>query len=117
MMTKAQSRGVNYFELFSNSPMWWMTTNLNPSGNNDGADNNLESWNYQQHAIYLASIALKAKDSFGVTFTSVEPFNEPIATYWVGDTGTQVCNPLLSRSFLSLQRYRVAWLEIAIFTF
>ncbi|KUJ09534.1 endo-beta-1,6-galactanase [Mollisia scopiformis] len=88
MMTKAQSRGVNYFELFSNSPMWWMTTNHNPSGNDDGSNNNLQAWNYDQHAIYLASIALKAKSSWGVTFTSVEPLNEPYDS-WTGDTGTQ----------------------------
>ena len=88
MMLKAQARGVNYIELFSNSPMWWMCTNLNPSGNNAGGNNNLEAWNYDQHALYLASIALEAKSSWGVTFTSVEAFNEPVDN-WVGDTGTQ----------------------------
>lgn len=90
-MTGAKSRGVNYFELFSNSPMWWMTTNHNPSGNSNGADDNLQSWNYQQHAVYLASIALEAKNSFGITFSSVEPFNEPYSDWWVS-TGTQVCD-------------------------
>ncbi|RDW59142.1 hypothetical protein BP5796_12066 [Coleophoma crateriformis] len=88
MMTKAQSRGANYFELFSNSPMWWMCTNHNPSGNNAGGNNNLQAWNYQQHAMYLASVALEAANSWGVTFTSVEPFNEPIDS-WRGLTGTQ----------------------------
>ncbi|CZR56645.1 related to Endo-beta-1,6-galactanase [Phialocephala subalpina] len=88
MMTKAQSRGANYFELFSNSPMWWMTTNHNPSGNDAGGNNNLQAWNYDQHAIYLANIALEAKNSWGITFTSVEPFNEPYDS-WTGSTGTQ----------------------------
>jgi len=63
MLTKAQSRGVNHADLFSNSPMWWMCLNHNPSRNNDGADNNLQSWNYVSHAIYLAAIALEAKNS------------------------------------------------------
>ncbi|KAF8848190.1 hypothetical protein BDZ45DRAFT_754108 [Acephala macrosclerotiorum] len=56
MMTKAQSRGANYFELFSNSPMWWMTTNHNPSGNNAGGNNNLQAWNYNTNAVYLANL-------------------------------------------------------------
>lgn len=89
MLLLAQARGANHAELFSNSPVWWMCINHNPSGNNVGADNNLQSWNYDSHAIYLANIAAKAKSSWGVTFTSVEAFNEPIATYWVGTTGTQ----------------------------
>jgi galactan endo-1,6-beta-galactosidase len=89
MLIKAQSRGVNHAELFSNLPMWWMCINHNPSGNNDGADNNLQSWNYDSHAIYLASIALEAKNSWGVTFTSVEAFNEPVSDWWVGTTSDQ----------------------------
>ena len=87
-MAKAKARGVNVFELFSNSPMWWMCYNHNPSGANSGASDNLQSWNYQQHAIYMATVAKYAKDNWGITFTSVEPFNEPIATWWSA-TGTQ----------------------------
>ena len=33
MVKKAMARGTNFIELFSNSPMWWMCTNHNPSGN------------------------------------------------------------------------------------
>ncbi|KAF7305233.1 Glyco-hydr-30-2 domain-containing protein [Mycena chlorophos] len=88
MLSLAVQRGA-IAELFSNSPVWWMLYNLNPSGSNDGSSDNLESWNYDQHAIYLANIAQKAKESWGVTFTSVEAFNEPSATYWVGTDGTQ----------------------------
>jgi galactan endo-1,6-beta-galactosidase len=89
MMGKAKTRGANRFELFTNSPMWWMCTNHNPSGNNAGGTNNLQSWNYNSHAIYLANIALQAKNSWGITFASVEPLNEPIASWWSGTTGTQ----------------------------
>lgn len=32
MVSKARDRGVNIVELFSNSPMWWMCYNHNPSG-------------------------------------------------------------------------------------
>ncbi|KAF7338007.1 Glycoside hydrolase family 30 protein [Mycena venus] len=89
MMALAIARGANLVELFSNSPVWWMCYNLNPSGSTDGSSDNLESWNWDQHAVYLATVAQWAATHWGVTFTSVEAFNEPSASYWVGPTGTQ----------------------------
>ncbi|KAF8205806.1 glycoside hydrolase superfamily [Mycena galopus ATCC 62051] len=89
MMSLAIARGANLVELFSNSPVWWMCYNLNPSGSNDGSSDNLESWNWDQHAVYLATVAEYAAANWGVKFTSVEAFNEPSASYWVGPTGTQ----------------------------
>ncbi|OIW33091.1 endo-beta-1,6-galactanase [Coniochaeta ligniaria NRRL 30616] len=88
MLAKAKARGANRFELFSNSPMWWMCKNHNPSGADDGSDN-LQSWNLNQHAVYLATIAKYAKDNWGITFNTVEPFNEPISSWWNGKSGTQ----------------------------
>lgn len=41
MLLKARDRGVDIFELFSNSPMWWMCSNHNPSGSNGGSSDNL----------------------------------------------------------------------------
>src|SRR5690606_35750259 len=41
MLLKARDRGVNWFELFSNSPMWWMCANRNPSGAARATDDNL----------------------------------------------------------------------------
>lgn len=89
MLWKARDRGANIFELFSNSPMWWMCNNHNPAGSNDGSSDNLQSWNYNQHAIYLATIAKYANDNWGFKFQSVDPFNEPMANWWNGQTGTQ----------------------------
>lgn len=88
MLTKAVARGANHVELFSNSPMWWMLYNKNPSGSSDGTSDNLQTWNYDNHTHYLAEIALYAKDNWGVTFESVEPFNEPAASWWKA-SGTQ----------------------------
>ncbi|RFU28166.1 Glucosylceramidase, partial [Scytalidium lignicola] len=88
VVSKAQERGVNIIELFSNSPVWWMCYNHNPSGANNGS-NNLQPWNYQQHAVYLATIAKYANDNWGFGFTSVEAFNEPSSDWWNGETGTQ----------------------------
>ena len=89
MMAKAKARGATRFELFSNSPLWWMCRNHNPSGSDDGRSDNLQSWNVANHAVYLATIAKYAKDHWGVAFTTVEPFNEPVSGWWNGKTGTQ----------------------------
>jgi galactan endo-1,6-beta-galactosidase len=88
MLLKAKVRGAKRFQLFSNSPVWWMCTNHNPSGADNGARDNLQSWNHQQHANYLAEIAAHYTTTVGVAFESVEPLNEPIATWWKS-TGTQ----------------------------
>ncbi|KAK4186964.1 family 5 putative glycoside hydrolase [Podospora australis] len=89
MLAKARDRGANILELFSNSPMWWMCKNHNPSGSDDGSSDNLQSWNYNQHALYLATIAKYAADHWNIRFQSVDPFNEPSANWWNGKTGTQ----------------------------
>src|SRR5437660_827774 len=78
----ARNRGADKFELFSNSPMWWMCYNHNPSGADSGSSDNLQSWNYDQHAIYLATIAKYCRDNWGITFNSIEAFNEPVANWW-----------------------------------
>ncbi|POS71659.1 endo-beta-1,6-galactanase [Diaporthe helianthi] len=88
-LVKAKANGANHFELFSNSPMWWMLHNRNPAGSDDGSSDNLQEWNQPDHALYLAQVAAHAKSSWGIDFESVEPFNEPIADWWKGKTGTQ----------------------------
>ncbi|MFJ2902801.1 beta-1,6-galactanase [Streptomyces sp. NPDC091279] len=86
MLVKATARGATT-ELFANSPMWWMCSNHNPSGASGGG-NNLQTWNYRQHASHLASVALYAKNNWGVNFATVEAFNEPSSSWWTA-TGTQ----------------------------
>ncbi|MFJ8155623.1 beta-1,6-galactanase [Streptomyces sp. NPDC094468] len=86
MLVKAVNRGAQA-ELFANSPMWWMCYNHNPSGA-VGGGNNLQSWNYRQHASHLAAVALYAKNHWGVNFATVEAFNEPSSSWWTA-TGTQ----------------------------
>ncbi|HOP96082.1 MAG TPA: glycoside hydrolase [Verrucomicrobiota bacterium] len=92
MLLKARDRGVNWFELFSNSPMWWMCANRNPSGAARATDDNLPPENYEKFAVYLATIAKYAKENWGVTFTSVEPFNEPCSDYWHARNGQEGCH-------------------------
>lgn len=85
-LVKATQRGA-ISELFANSPMWWMCLNHNPSGAANGG-NNLQSWNYAQHAAHLAVTARYARDRWGVNFRTVDPFNEPSSNWWTA-TGTQ----------------------------
>ena len=112
MLLKAKARGANLFELFSNSPMWWMLYNHNPSGTDDkildtlkiwenakhpiGVANNLQDWNDQNHAVYLATVARYAGDHWGIRFDSVEPFNEPTGSdgryFWKASGSQEGCN-------------------------
>lgn len=86
-MWNARDNGANKFQLFSNSPMWWMLSNKNPSGASDGSEN-IQSGNLKDHAYYLATIAEYAAANWDITFDSVEAFNEPSADYWIA-AGTQ----------------------------
>ncbi|HBF33807.1 TPA: beta-1,6-galactanase, partial [Candidatus Sumerlaeota bacterium] len=92
MLLKARDRGANWFELFSNSPMWWMCKNLNPSGATNGSDDNVAPEQYKNFAIYMATIACQAKDKWGITFTTVEPINEPLLGCWYSNGKQEGCH-------------------------
>lgn len=81
MMLKARDRGANLFEMFSDSPMWWMNSNRSTAGSTTGGDCLLPE-NYDRFAFYLASVARYSSDHWGIKFDSVEPFNEPSAEWW-----------------------------------
>ena len=106
MLLKARDRGANQFELFSNSPMWWMCGNLNPSGNASKTEDNLKPENYRAFAVYLATIARQAKEKWGIAFTTVEPFNEPISGWWVENGKQEGCyfSSASQRNFLPVLR-------------
>jgi galactan endo-1,6-beta-galactosidase len=87
MMLMAQARGAS-IQLFSNSPMWWMLNNFNPSGPTTASTDNLQTSYDDAHAFYLATIAAYARTNWGVTFNSIEAFNEPHGSWWTA-TGTQ----------------------------
>ena len=86
-LAAALARGARA-QIFSNSPPWFMTTNLNPSGASHGEDDNLLPTFYAAHATYMATVASEFKSRFGVAFEAVEPFNEPSGTWWDA-VGTQ----------------------------
>jgi len=92
MLGLARDRGATHFELFSNSPMWWMTRNGNPSGGPRPSDDNLAPAHERNHAIYLATIARRAADQWGISFTTVSPFNEPRSDWWFANCKQEGCH-------------------------
>ena len=91
MLQYAKADGADYFQMFSNSPMWWMTNNDNPSGAaNGGANLNLSYAN--SFANYIATTAQYFSQNYGITFNSVEPFNEPSSDWWKSTGGQEGCN-------------------------
>jgi galactan endo-1,6-beta-galactosidase len=81
MMERAQERGANIFQMFSDSPMWWMNANRSTAGSDTGNDCLLAE-NYNRFVFYLAAVARHSADHWGIKFDSVEPFNEPSADWW-----------------------------------
>ena len=106
MLLKARDRGADRFELFSNSPMWWMCANDNPSGAAKADADNLPAKNHPAFATYLATLARVAKERWGVAFTSVAPFNEPATKFWFADCKQEGCHVsrAAQQSFLPLLR-------------
>jgi O-glycosyl hydrolase len=74
-------------EAFSNSPPYWMTKSGCASGNSDGS-NNLKDDSYDAFAEYLTEVVKHFRDSWGITFRTLEPLNEPNASWWTAN-GTQ----------------------------
>jgi O-glycosyl hydrolase len=77
----AKARGANVFEGFVNSPPAWMLNNSCTAGGAVHKDN-ISAAHYGDFASYIATIAKHFHDSFGITLQTVEPFNEPSASWW-----------------------------------
>lgn len=82
MLRKAKDRGANVFEIFSNSPMWWMCHTRNPSGSLSGIKDNLPLRRYDDFARYLVGIVAHAKRAWDIEFEYIAPFNEPSSIWW-----------------------------------
>jgi O-glycosyl hydrolase len=79
------------WEAFSNSPPWWMTVTGCADGNSTCVDN-LKSSYFGAFADYLTDVIKRFRDSLGITFRTVDPFNEPSAGWWCGDNNQEGCN-------------------------
>ena len=78
------------WEAFSNSPPWWMTISGCAAGNTSGADN-LKPTYFNAFADYLTEVVKHFRDSWGVSFRTLEPFNEPSAGWWTINNNQEGC--------------------------
>jgi O-glycosyl hydrolase len=78
-------------EAFSNSPPYWMTKSGCASGNTDGS-NNLKDDSYAAFADYLTEVVKHFRDSFGITFRTLAPLNEPNASWWTANGSQEGCH-------------------------
>ena len=91
VLQRIVARGTDLvLEAFSNSPPYWMTKSGCAAGNTDGS-NNLKDDSYGLFASYLAEVVKQFRDSFGITFRTLEPMNEPNATWWVANAAQEGC--------------------------
>jgi O-glycosyl hydrolase len=77
-------------EAFSNSPPYWMTVSGCASGATDGR-NNLKSDQYDDFAEYLSEVVLHFKNTQGIEFRTLEPFNEAASDFWKANGGQEGC--------------------------
>ncbi|MBN1310243.1 MAG: discoidin domain-containing protein [Anaerolineae bacterium] len=105
-VSAAQSRGANIFEAFSNSPPWFMTISGDTRGAPDCGDN-LRSGQEDAFAEYLTEVTRHFRDSWGVTFRTLDPLNEPNATWWCGPGVTIQEGAHIGRSQQSILVQRV----------
>lgn len=70
------------FEAFSNSCPYYMTYSGCVSGNTDGGKDNLRPEYYKEFAHYLVDVCKHYKDTYGIEFKTLEPFNESVTNFW-----------------------------------
>ena len=68
-----------------------MTKSGCASGNTDGS-NNLNDDSYNAFADYLTEVVKHYRDTFGITFRTLEALNEPNATWWTAKGGQEGCH-------------------------
>ena len=68
-----------------------MTKSGCASGSTDGS-NNLKDDSYDAFADYLTEVVKHFRDSWGVTFRTLEPLNEPNASWWTANGSQEGCH-------------------------
>lgn len=91
MLKAAIERGANIAEAFANSPPWWMTVSGCTSGAEDPKQTNLRADAHDAFVGYLADVVQRFRDEWGVTFRTIDPFNEPMADWWKAEKSQEGC--------------------------
>ncbi|CAI5970061.1 unnamed protein product [Closterium sp. NIES-65] len=77
----AMQRGVDEVESIAYSAPWWMTISGDTSGN-VGGKSNLRPDMYGAFVEYLATLAAHFRHMWNVTFSTMNPANEPLEGWW-----------------------------------
>ncbi len=104
MLAAATERGAGIAEAFANSPPYWMTRSGCSAGAGDAGDN-LRDDAVDLFSSYLAEVVAHFAAAWGVTFRTIEAFNEPLQTNWRSMNGQEGCHwsrPLQARVIASL---------------
>lgn len=80
------------FEAFSNSAPWWMTVSGCAGGAETATSDNLNPDYYTDFANYLIVVCRHLHESYGITFRTLEPFNEPVTDYWYRNGSQEGCH-------------------------
>jgi len=92
VLKAAIERGATITEAAAFSPPYWMTVSGCSAGAEDASHNNLQEQHYETFAEYLTEVVRHFRDEWGVTFTTLEPINEPFTAYWKAGGANQGCH-------------------------
>ena len=92
MLKIKEKRPDAIFEAFSNSCPYYMTYSGCCAGNTDAGKDNLRPEYYEEFAHYLVDVCKHYKDTYGIEFRTLEPFNEPMTSYWGANGGQEGCH-------------------------
>ena len=92
MLRIREKRPDAIFEAFSNTPPYYMTYSGCCAGNKEGGKDNLRPEYYEEFAHYLVDVCKHYKDTYGIEFKTLEPFNEATTTYWYANGVQEGCH-------------------------
>lgn len=92
MLKIREKRPDAIFEAFSNSCPYYMTYSGCSAGNKNSSADNLKPEYYEEFAHYLVDVCKHYKDTYGIEFATLEPFNEPMTSYWGANGGQEGCH-------------------------
>ena len=92
MLKIKEKRPDAIFEAFSNSAPYYMTYSGCCAGNTDGSKDNLKPEYYTAFANYLVDVCKHYKNTYGIEFRTLDPFNEPNTNYWSCGGGQEGCH-------------------------
>ena len=92
MLKIKEKRPDAVFEAFSNSCPYYMTYSGCVSGNTDGGKDNLRPEYYEAFAHYLVDVCKHYKDTYGIEFKTLAPFNESATNYWHANGSQEGCH-------------------------